>query len=453
MQGTISIRLVTPSPEWAKPAITALRQISAITILADDSRLMPDVILHYGDNADLACQQHGFGRLGFWFFRWAGSSLVPLAAARQSAAMELPLEVGLWVRYPNGECLCLYQSFGFLEAFMPKRGVKAALAKAAFFPNRVLSTYCQTGVLPYCKPETLAIGLSCYKTALAEYKAIARKAINKLFFKEQWAVMAGEGGSAIPANPQWQLEPNSNCFWADPFPFIHQGRRWILVEELPYATWRGHLAAIELLEDGCYGEPQSVMVADHHLSYPFLLEWQGNLYLLPESGAARNVVLWQCEQFPSQWRPAATLLDHVYAADATLMEYQGRWWMFVAVAQEGACIHDELHIYFADTPLGPWQPHAQNPVKSDARNSRPAGNLYIEKGILYRPAQDCGTEYGSAVVLNRVDVLDTSHFAETPVARLDRDWRKGFLRYHTLSRWQGLWAMDGLRLVPRWHGK
>ena len=38
---------------------------------------------------------------------------------------------------------------------------------------------------------------------------------------------------------------------------------------------------------------------------------------------------------------------------------------------------------------------------------------------LYRPTQDCSRHYGGAVVIQRIDVLTTEWFHETPVARIE----------------------------------
>ncbi|MFA5923245.1 MAG: hypothetical protein WC856_18480 [Methylococcaceae bacterium] len=222
---------------------------------------------------------------------------------------------------------------------------------------------------------------------------------------------------------------------------------------LPFATQRGYLAAIELFADGSHGETQTILMIESHLSYPFIFVWQDELYLLPEAGESREVTLWKCEQFPDRWTKAATLLTDVCFTDATLIEHEGLWWLFLTIGEEdGISLQDELHLYYANSPCGPWTPHIENPIKSDARNARPAGNIFYREGMLYRPAQDCATAYGKATVLNRIDRLDTEGFSEIPVARIDAGWRKGCLRTHTLSRSENYWAVDGLHLLPRWAG-
>ena len=47
-------------------------------------------------------------------------------------------------------------------------------------------------------------------------------------------------------------------------------------------------------------------------------------------------------------------MEGISAYDATLVEHQGRWWMFAAVrAREGASTWDELCIFHADESCQP----------------------------------------------------------------------------------------------------
>ena len=111
-------------------------------------------------------------------------------------------------------------------------------------------------------------------------------------------------------------------------------------------------------------------------------------------------------------------MENVRAVDATLERIGDLWWLFVNIAVEGASTNDELHLFYATTPLGPWQPHRRNPVKSDVRSSRPAGKLFHWKAALYRPAQDSSVAYGHAISINRIERLSASEFEEVEVSRI-----------------------------------
>jgi hypothetical protein len=246
--------------------------------------------------------------------------------------------------------------------------------------------------------------------------------------------------------------PPRDRFWADPFPVRVPGGYVVFVEEYLYERGRAHISALEVSETGATSAPVPVLERECHLSYPFILEWRGERFMIPESSAGRAVDAYRATSFPDAWTHEAELLGDVRAVDATPIEVEGRWWMFAGVAPErhshASDWQEELHLFHAPSPLGPWTPHRRNPVKSDVRGARPAGSLFWRNGELWRPAQDCSVRYGYAMTLHRVLRLNASEFREEPVARIDPCWTAGLRGTHTLNAAPGLVVLDG-RLVRR----
>ncbi len=175
--------------------------------------------------------------------------------------------------------------------------------------------------------------------------------------------------------------------------------------------------------------------------------------MIPETSFNQTVEVYRCRTFPDAWVPESILLEGLCAVDATLYRDPSQWWMFVNIAPEGARhAHDELHLFHAPSPFGPWTPHRRNPVKSDARSARPAGRLFHSEGRLLRPAQDCSRRYGHAIVLNEVRRLDRSCFEEVAVARILPEWRPDLLATHTFNREGQLTVVDGMRRISPFRG-
>ena len=165
--------------------------------------------------------------------------------------------------------------------------------------------------------------------------------------------------------------------------------------------------------------------------------------MLPESGANRTVEIYRCARFPDEWRLEKVLLRGAPFVDATLHRTADAWWMFVNAGADGAELHDELHIYTADSLLGEWRPHAANPVKSDVRSARPAGRLYESGGSLYRPAQICAPLYGTGISINRVLRLNPEEYVECEERRILPAHPAGLLGLHTVNRAGELSVVDG----------
>jgi hypothetical protein len=269
-----------------------------------------------------------------------------------------------------------------------------------------------------------------------------RHALNR----EQWALAYRfRSGPSDPNNTLYRFKnllPPKESFWADPCVIHEEGRYYIFLEEYPYGTAKGHISVMELDKNGVVNGPTKVLERDYHLSYPCVFKWNNNYFMIPESAANRTIELYRSVSFPFKWELEKVLMNDVRAADATVVEVDGTWWMFVSIAEN--CIPDELFLFYADSPLGPWITHRRNPVKSDVRSSRPAGKLFNWNGDLYRPAQDSSGRYGYAVTINRVVQLDEENFREEEVSKILPNWSKNLVGTHTLSIADDLTVVDCL---------
>jgi hypothetical protein len=120
------------------------------------------------------------------------------------------------------------------------------------------------------------------------------------------------------------------------------------------------------------------------------------------------------------------------------------WWLFATRADCGD--NGKLFAWHASELTGPWRPHSANPLKTDVRSSRPAGPPFVHAGELYRPAQDCSTGYGAAVVVNRIVCLTPERFEEERVTIVMPD-RRGRYRggLHTICGAGERTVIDGSR--------
>lgn len=282
------------------------------------------------------------------------------------------------------------------------------------------------------------------KLARLTWTYIANKLRYALYF-DQWTLAYRFRTSPTDPNNSFyrfnHLTPPKDKFWADPFAVKYEGRYFVFFEEYLYKDDKAHISVMELTKTGPT-DPFPVLKRDYHLSYPFMLGWQGRHYMIPETAGNKTVELYRCESFPGEWKLETVLLDGVPGRDATLFEVEGLWWMFVAIADTDSS--DELHLYYSSTPLGPWKPHKQNPVKSDVRNSRPAGRPFYWNGELYRPAQDSSQRYGYAMTINRIVRLTPDEFVEQEVSKILPQWRPDLRGTHTLNMCEDLTIIDCL---------
>lgn len=268
-----------------------------------------------------------------------------------------------------------------------------------------------------------------------------------------WRRLTGPDLFTLGRHPEqaWMVLPDDGRrFYADPFPIAVRGTTHLFVEDFPHATGKAIISAVRFGRNGPEGTPVPVLEEAHHLSYPFVFERGGSVWMVPESSAAGTVDLYRATRFPGGWVKEATLLSGIVASDATLVEHGGLWWIFATVREAGhdapagsGSFHDALHLWSAPDFRGPYTPHPANPVLVDPASARPAGRMIRRGGSLIRPVQDCSDGYGRALALARVDRLDRGGFAQTIVARIGPGPAWPGNRLHTVNAGGGIECIDG----------
>jgi hypothetical protein len=277
----------------------------------------------------------------------------------------------------------------------------------------------------------------------------ARTAVRGVAAKSRTALRRDEWFVAVRVNGTVRALPNPpGRYLADPFPIEVDGRHFLFVEDYSHEERRGAISVTEARSAETWSPPRRVLEREHHLSYPFVFEHEGAIYMLPESGEAGRIELHRAIEFPYRWQLDRVLLEGLTAVDATLHVEDGRFWLFANVV-EGDEHRGELWLFSSRSLDGEWRAHPRNPIVTDPGRARPAGRLFTRAGVLIRPSQDCSRGYGEAVVLNRVDVLSPSEYRETPVDRIEPNWLAGIEGTHTYTFDSRYEYLDGYRHVGR----
>jgi len=410
----------------------------------------------------------GLARYGVWRFHFgAGAGCPERLVGFREVADDQPLTASGLTVWMNGARRLAYQSWSRTYPLSPARTRAQVLEKAAQFPSRALRELHQAGPAWFDRRKDLLPDES-RKRDLTPVSAvgsiariggrIARRGMEKALNVEQWFLAyrlgQGPGGDPRAIGPNLEgftrLMPPSDRYWADPFVLERNGRYFVFFEELPFRAGKAHISLVEIAPDGTASAPVKVLERDYHLSYPFILEHDGQLYMVPETARRGTVELYRCIDFPLRWRLERVLMDGVRCVDATFHREGARWWMFANVAAgRSRMFDDELHLFHAEDLLGEWKPHPANPVKSDARCARPAGQLYRKDGALYRPAQVCVPLYGAGLSINRVVRLTPHEYVERQVARVLPSRAAGLLGLHTVNRAGDLTVVDAFTRTSR----
>lgn len=242
---------------------------------------------------------------------------------------------------------------------------------------------------------------------------------------------------------QWFTKPKKNCYFADPFIIKTKKDIYIFFEWYSYFKGKADLAVA--LKSENFKKYHKITNFKEHRSYPYLYEYEGNIYCMPESNETNKVVLYRFNEEKLTLEEDCILLEGFPIVDATLYHYDNKWFMFLVNQRKS---HTHLELYHSDSIKGPYFPHENNPVMVDCSKARPAGNIFNYEGKIIRPSQNCTNHYGQSITLEEIELLNTKQFLTKPFGTIqpikNSDYNKGI---HTINSVDNITVFDGKRFV------
>ncbi len=200
-------------------------------------------------------------------------------------------------------------------------------------------------------------------------------------------------------------------FVADPF-MIQANDRWYMFFEVwDLENGKGKIG-LATSKDALQWQYNGIVLDEpFHLSYPFVFQWEGAYYMMPECYEANSIRLYKATDFPFQWSLSHDLISGGYL-DATILYHVDTWWLFAADAHSD----DTLHLFFASALNGHWSEHPKSPiVQKDPLSARPAGRIILWDGRLIRYCQVSKPHYGAEVRAFEITSLGTREYHEQAV--------------------------------------
>ncbi|MBS0986785.1 glucosamine inositolphosphorylceramide transferase family protein [Acetobacter thailandicus] len=253
-------------------------------------------------------------------------------------------------------------------------------------------------------------------------------------------------GSLAPFSVRWIEADRSLCFLADPFGIWRDNKLYLFAEAYDYRSRRGAIVAYVLDASLNIIEYRTVLSEPWHLSYPYVFEADGEIWMLPEGYKSGTLSLYRAVNFPWQWEKVPEFYFPCAAIDATPVFTQGSWWMFYTPPRART---NTLMLAQAEHLTGEWKNISSHPIREDISSARMGGTPFYQDGKLIIPVQDCSKTYGGAIRLLSLSP-DTLHQPEfTPGAYLqashkDAPFSDGL---HTLSAAGDFTLIDTKRIL------
>lgn len=241
-------------------------------------------------------------------------------------------------------------------------------------------------------------------------------------YRDIWTIGLYSGPSPFELSPPQGIEnpvfkPEqvtdiNTRFVADPFLYTHHGTHYLFMEALNDQRNKGEIAYAESQDLKKWTYKGIVLKERFHLSYPYVFEYNGAHYMLPEGAKSRKVTLYKAERFPDIWKKHATLLGSVSRkgplGDPSIIQHNNHWYLFTYASKTRS-----LHLYTSPELTRSWREHPASPIRTDDISyARPGGRVIAYKGNIYRYAQDGNGGYGKRVWAFRITTLTPTDYKE-----------------------------------------
>lgn len=225
-------------------------------------------------------------------------------------------------------------------------------------------------------------------------------------YAESWNVawrQKSRGSILSDKKTEFNVIKNAFRYWAaDPFVFEHGEKTYIFAELYDYVKCKGCLGYYELSSSS----PKwvSVIEEDYHLSYPYIFENKEGIFIMPESGANKDLTLYKAVSFPDKWEKVDVLRKNVQYGDTTPFEWEDHKY---------ALTYDVENVNYKLVLLDLENEDKDREISCQNINCRrPAGAVFLLEGKWIRPAQDCEKGYGKGLYFYEFQMDEHGEYSE-----------------------------------------
>lgn len=214
------------------------------------------------------------------------------------------------------------------------------------------------------------------------------------------------------------FKANPTIIVADPFLFEYKGKLYLFYESKGLYT-PGVLMMTSTSDLAHWSKPVVVLEEPFHLSYPWVFEEEGKVYMIPETGQDGSIRLYEAtDDSLSSFRLVKKLLEQpekieirMGYGDSSIYKKDGKYYLMTMLQYREPV--NVLELYISDKLEGPYTVHPCSPITISNKVGRDAGCWIEHQGKLLRVSQDCTHRYGDNVHVSEITKLSPTEYEET----------------------------------------
>lgn len=210
---------------------------------------------------------------------------------------------------------------------------------------------------------------------------------------------------------------NPTIIVADPFLFVKNEKLYLFYESKAFFS-PGVIMMTSTVDLKNWSKPVVVLKESFHLSYPWVFEEEGKIYMIPETGSDKSIRLYEAVNDDlTEFRLVKKLLEQpknmvcrIGYGDTSIYKKEGKYYLMTMLQHEEPV--NILELYVSDDLQGPYIPHPCSPIAKDNKIGRDAGCWLELGGKLLRFSQDCVHRYGDNVNVSEITKLSPTEYKE-----------------------------------------
>ncbi len=202
---------------------------------------------------------------------------------------------------------------------------------------------------------------------------------------------------------EFKVIKNSFRYWAaDPFVFEYADKTYIFAELYDYVKCKGCLGYYELT--GSFPKWKKIIEEEYHLSYPYIFEANEEIFIIPESGANKDLTVYRAITFPDKWEKICVLRSGIQYGDTTPFEWDDHKY---ALTYDVGTTEYKLILLDLESEGKDREISCAN-----INCRRPAGAVFFAEDKWIRPAQDCENGYGKGLCFYEFHMNEQGEYLE-----------------------------------------
>jgi hypothetical protein len=252
-----------------------------------------------------------------------------------------------------------------------------------------------------------------------------KRMIKMFFYHESWDIMIlkDHGSHLFPDNTLEILSKTAAqqlkkkyTFQADPFIIEKDDKLYVFYEAFSFRNSKGTLRCRVLDRELTEIDDVKLEGFDDlkcHLSFPFLVHIDDQLFMIPESSERKEVILFQSVEFPVRWKKVKVLISDTEVTDNVFLTINETCYLLSTTMDNEIIIHSAENIY------GQWQ-RISPALKVSNPHHRGAGAPYLVDNKMYFLTQECTPEtYGKSIYIKELVTLNDTVFDESLIEKIN----------------------------------